>query len=105
MIAIFVFTIHVIGATYAFVKSYCEHKLSDAFLTLAFVAIIFSVAWTIAGFIVRFFIPKGGFAVWLDGDTISLLIVTLLEAVLYGAYFRTRKRGPKAAVARAAATD
>jgi hypothetical protein len=92
MIAAFIFYLHIIGGVYAFTKSYCEHKLTDAFMTLAFVAIIFSAGWTIAGFIVRFFFPVGGFARWLDGDTISLIIVTLLEAVLYTAYFRSSRR-------------
>lgn len=97
MIAIFIFTIHIIGATWAFSKSYCDHKLSDAFMTLAFVAIIFSVGWTIAGFIVNFFVPDGGFGIWFDSDTISLAIVTVLEAILYGTFFRSEKR--KTAVA------
>lgn len=92
MIAIFIFYLHFVGAVYAFSYSYVHHKLSDAFMTVAFVAVIFSVGWTIAGFIVRFTIPESGFGVWLDRDTISLVIVTILEALLYWTYFRSSKK-------------
>ena len=98
MIAIIVFYIHIIGAVYAFSKGYVEHKLVDAFMSLGFVAIIFSVGWTMAGFIVRFFFPEKGFGPWLDNDTISLLLVTIFEAILYITYFvKMRDRGTAAA--------
>jgi len=92
MISIFIFYIHFVGAVYAFVKGYVDHSVTDGFMTLAFVAIIFSVGWTIAGFIVRFFLPAGGFGPWLDSDTISLIIVSILEALLYLTYFKVRKK-------------
>ena len=95
MIAAFIFFLHVLGAAYAFTKSFCEHKLTDAFMTLAFVGIIFSVGWTIAGFIVRFFFPEGGFAIWMGSDTISLIIVTILEGVFQAVYFRTQRNGSR----------
>ena len=61
---------------------------------VAFVAIVFSVGWTIAGFIVRFMFPPDGFGPWFDPDTISLVIVSILEAILYLTYF-TRKRAKR----------
>ena len=92
MIAIFIFYMHIVGAVYAFVQGYVIHKRVDGFLALAFFGIIFSVGWTIAGFIVRFFLPKAGFGFLLDRDTISLLIVTMLEVILYSTYFVKRKK-------------
>jgi len=92
MIAILVFYLHIVGAVYAFSKGYVEHKLVDAFMSLAFVGIIFSVGWTLAGFIVRFLFPDQGLGPMLDSDTISLVLVTLFEAVLYGTYFIRQKR-------------
>lgn len=92
MIASFIFYLHIVAATFVFTKEYIEHKPADAFMSVAFVGIIFSVGWTIAGFIVRFFFPEKGFGPWLDGDTISLVIVTILEMILYGSYFWTRRK-------------
>lgn len=91
MIPIFIFYIHVLGAATAFTKSYQEHGIADGFMTLAFVAIIFSVGWTIAGFIVRFFAPAGGIFPWFDNDSLSLVIVTALEVIFYSIYFREKK--------------
>lgn len=91
MIAAFIFYVHIVGAVYAFAGTYTREKLSDAFMVVAFVAIIFTVGWTIAGFLVRFFFPPDGFGPWLDRDTISLIIVAILEAILYLAYFITRR--------------
>jgi hypothetical protein len=97
MIAIIVFYLHIIGAVYAFSKGYVEHKLVDGFMSLAFVAIIFSVGWTMAGFIVRFLFPEKGFGTWLDNDTSSLILVTLFEAILYITYFVKQRSSASAA--------
>lgn len=98
MIAILVFYMHIVGAVYAFSKGYVEHKLVDAFMSLAFVAIIFSVGWTLAGFIVRFLFPEDGLGKFFDNDSISLVLVTLFEAILYGTYFiKQRKEQPAGA--------
>ncbi len=91
MIALFIFYIHFIGLIYAFSKGTCEKKLSEGLILAAFVAVIFSVGWTIAGFIVRFVFPPQGYGPFFDRDTLSLLIVTLLEAILYFTYFFTQR--------------
>jgi hypothetical protein len=98
MIAIVIFYLHIIGAVYAFSKTYVEHKLADAFMALAFVGVIFSVGWTLAGFIVNFIYPEDGFSAILDADTVSLLLVTIFEGLLYGTYFWKRRGGEKQAV-------
>jgi hypothetical protein len=92
MIAAFIFYLHIVGGAYAFSKGYVEHKLADAFMSAIFVGIIFSVCWTMAGFIVHFFFPEKGFGPWLDSDTLSLLLVVFFEILLYGGYFVTRRR-------------
>lgn len=94
MIAAFIFYLHIVGASYAFTKGYVDHKLADGFMSAAFVGIIFSVGWTIAGFIVHFFLPEKGFGPLFDPDTISLIIVVFLESLLYGGYFVNRRRKP-----------
>lgn len=92
MIASFIFFLHIVGAAYAFARGYVDHKLSDAFMSVAFVGIIFSVGWTMAGFIVHFFLPEKGFGPWLDSDTISLILVLFFEVLLYGGYFFTHRQ-------------
>ncbi len=91
MIASFIFYLHIVAAAYAFARGYVDHKLADAFMSVAFVGIIFSVGWTMAGFIVHFFFPEKGFGPWFDADTISLILVTFFEGLLYGGYFWTHR--------------
>ena len=95
MIPVVIFYMHIVGITYAFAHSYHEHKLVDGMMAVAFVAIIFSVGWTIAGFIVHFAVPAGIGP--LDSDSTSLLIVTVLEATLYLTYFRGQKKNKQSA--------
>lgn len=97
MISAFIFYLHIVGAAYAFSKGYFEHKLADAFMSVTFVGIIFSVGWTMAGFIVRFFLPEKGFGPLFDPDTISLILVLFFEVLLYGGYFINRHRHPRIA--------
>jgi hypothetical protein len=91
MIGVLVFFVHLAGIVYAFSRNYHEHKLIDALMAVAFFLIIFSVGWTIAGFIVHFTVPAKGLGP-IDSDSISLLIVTFLEAVLYLVYFKGKKK-------------
>lgn len=91
MIALLIFYLHVVSAVYIFARGYFDHKLVDGFMSVAFFGVIFSVGWTIAGFIVRFLVPVKGFGPALDPDTISLLIVSFLEIILYSVYFRTHR--------------
>ncbi|GEM_PF-1926481 len=92
MIPVLIFYLHILGGVLVFSYRYQQENIKEAFMTLAFLAVIFTVAWTIAGFLVHFFAPDQGFAPWLDNDSLSLLITTFLEAILYGVYFRDRKR-------------
>ncbi len=94
MIAIIIFYLHIVGAVVAFTSSYQKDGITDGFMTLAFVAIIFSVGWTIAAFLVRFIAPNEGIALWLDNDMLSLVIVTFLEIIFYSIYFREKKTQP-----------
>lgn len=92
MVSVIIFYLHVIGAVIAFTKSYQKHGVTDGFMTLAFVAIIFTVGWTIAAFLVRFLAPKTGIHPWFDNDALSLTILTILEATLYFTFFIERRK-------------
>jgi hypothetical protein len=91
MIAVFIFYLHAVGAVYAFSRGFCKDSLVDGFMSVGFVALIFSVSWTIAGFLVRFLVPDFHVGNWLDPDVVSLLIVAALETVLYTFYFRSQR--------------
>ncbi len=92
MIPVLIFYLHILGGVLVLSYQYQQENIKEAFMTLVFLAVIFTVAWTIAGFLVHFFAPDRGLASWLDNDSLSLLITTCLEAILYAVYFRDKKR-------------
>ncbi|MFZ1320087.1 MAG: hypothetical protein WAT71_00890 [Ignavibacteria bacterium] len=114
MIIAVIYFIHVIFAVYAFSKSYQNDGLLQAFLNLGFIITLFAVSLTVCELIVGFFISDTGynmnlpvnsvllFFLKISGfyaqqgnvitltpkDTITLILVTMLEFSFYKFYFK-----------------
>ena len=118
MIAVLIFFVHAIFAVWAFSKSYQNDGTLQAFLNLAFIIILFSVGWTVSdllmGLIIRdngyilnvgynpvfltllkisgFYRPQGnGMALLLPKDTLSLILLSVIEIFFYRFFFRKTK--------------
>ena len=118
MIDAIIFFGHTIFAVYAFARSYQVDGLLQAFLNVAFIIILFAVGWTISDLLVGFVIPVEGYTIATphskaafallkmtgvfvpgsDGystvspkDTISLILLTVIEIFFYRFYFRSTK--------------
>jgi|GEM_PF-175256 len=116
MIDVTIFFGHTIFAVYAFARSYQTDGLLQAFLNIAFIITLFAVGWTISDLFVGLVIPAGGFVIpnpsgkffysilkmtgfftpGNDGygvlapkDTISLILLTVMEIFFYKFYFRS----------------
>ncbi len=92
MIVLLIFYIHIIAAAAVFSKRWQDDGWGEAFLALGFMGVIFAVGWSVTTVILNFFIEKEGFAPWFDRDTMSLLLLTILEAVFYIAYVIKEKQ-------------
>ena len=92
MIPVLIFWIHIVGGVYLFVKRYSEETLSEAFLSLGFAAIVFTAGWTLSSFVIRIAFGQKGISEILNSDSLSLILLTLLEAVFYRLWFRKSKR-------------
>jgi len=106
MIAAFILIIHFCATVYAFVK-YRKEGIGEGLLAVAFVVIIFSVGWTVTTMISKVIFPTTLVAGWvarlqgspisraiakeLTVDTVSLLLLTLGEAVFYYFYLQGGK--------------
>lgn len=114
MIIAIIYFIHVIFAVYAFSKSYQNDGLLQAFLNLGFIITLFAVSLTVCELIVGLFISDNGynmnlpvnsvllFFLKISGfyaqqgnvitltpkDTITLILVSLLEFSFYKFYFK-----------------
>ncbi|MBM4157450.1 MAG: hypothetical protein FJ216_01560 [Ignavibacteria bacterium] len=116
MIAVVIFYLHVVFAVYIFAKSYQTEGLMTAFLNLVFIVILFTVGWTISSFFIGFFISDLGYVINLpqnkllfgiiklsgfyiplgDGtarllpkDSISLVLLSVIELFFYRFYYKT----------------
>lgn len=95
MISVLIFWIHITGGVYLFVKKYYEETLGEAFLTLGFAAIIFTAGWTFSSFMVHMLFGPHGLNQILNDDSLSLILLTILEAIFYKLWFRRSSGGTR----------
>lgn len=94
MVTLFVFYLHTVAATYAFTDQYQKEGVGAGMLSVAFMAIIFSVGWSISTFFLKFAVSERGFGRYFDRDAMSLVLLTVAEVVFYYFYLRgARKSG------------
>lgn len=92
MIELFVFYAHIVAVVTLFTKRWQEEGLSEAFLVVLFMTLIFFVGWSITTFLMKLLMDKEGFGMFLDRDAASLLLLTIGECVLYYFYLGDENR-------------
>ncbi|MDI6766705.1 MAG: hypothetical protein QME52_07790 [Bacteroidota bacterium] len=92
MITLFIFYVHVVAAVVIFTKRWQDGGLKEGLLALGFLALIFSVGWSISTFILKLFIDEKGFGIWLDRDALSLTLLLILESVFFYFQLKQKKR-------------
>ena len=109
MVSAFIFFLHFVLVVYAFMI-YKKESISEGFLAIAFVGIVFAVSWTISSMLTNLLFTLEWFVRWywqpldswiwrivrkeISRDTISLLILTSGEVVFYYLFFLTKPKGP-----------
>jgi len=91
MVELLVFYTHVVAIVTMFTKRWQEEGLSEAFLVVFFMGLIFFVGWSITTFLMKLFMEKEGFGMFFDRDAASLLLLTAGECILYYFYLRDEK--------------
>lgn len=88
MITAILFTAHFIFALIIFTKKWQEESLSAGFINVGLIGILFSVGWTITGFISQLIMGTKGFGIFFDRDTFSISLLTIAEIFFYKMYFK-----------------
>ncbi len=88
MIPLLVFYVHIVGMAAAFTKRWQDEGLSEGFLALFFIALIFFVGWSMSSYIMKLLMPVEGLGPLFDRDAASLLLLAGMEAVFYTFYLR-----------------
>jgi len=91
MIAVIVFYVHVIFLVYVFTRNLLDEGKTSAILSVIFIVVIFAVGWTLAEFIMSLFMQPQGIGLLFPRYAFSLILLTGMEAVLYGFYFSRKK--------------
>ena len=87
MIGVAIFYLHIIAIVAVFTRNWQRGGMGEGFLGTAFFALIFSVGWTFSSFLLSVIIPPEGFATWFDRNTMSLIVLTAMEYLMYKLYF------------------
>ncbi len=93
MIEMLIFHAHIVGALYGFTKRWQETNIKEGLLAVAVIGLVFMIGWAITGPIAKLLTPATGFSVvWFTTDTLSLLILLPIEAVVFKLFFLDKAR-------------
>lgn len=92
MVELLVFYVHVVAVATMFTKRWQDEGLSEGFLVVFFMVLIFFVGWSITTFLMKLVVEKEGFGMFLDRDAASLLLLTVGESILYYFYLRDDRK-------------
>jgi len=88
MIIAVIFSLHPIFLIYIFIKKLRTESLSSAFLNSSLIIIVFSIGWPICTTVTNLFFNTEGLGEYFDRDTITLLLLTILEFFFYRFYYK-----------------
>ncbi|MGA9119528.1 MAG: hypothetical protein WB699_09190 [Bacteroidota bacterium] len=94
MVPLLVFYVHLVAMAAAFTKRWQDEGLSEGFLAVFFMGLIFFVGWSMTSFITKLIMPPQGFGLFFDRDAASLLLLTFLEVIFYTFYLRSDEPKP-----------
>jgi hypothetical protein len=90
MVIALIFFIHLIFALIIFTKKWQEENLSNAFLNVALIGILFAVGWSITSIISKLIMEPKGFGYFFDRDAFSLVVLTSAEYFFYRIYYKDK---------------
>ena len=92
MIPLIVFYVHTVAAATVFTKRWQETGWGEGILAVGFVALVFSIGWSITTVIARAVMDPPGFGKWFDRDAFALALLLAVEALFYY-ILAVRKKG------------
>jgi uncharacterized membrane protein YhdT len=96
MITLFIFYAHTIAAVAFFTQRWQSSDWKEGLLGVGFLALIFSVGWSITTFLLKLVMEEKGFGRWFDRDTASLALLAIIEAIFF--YYQLKRKKSKVLV-------
>jgi Na+/H+-translocating membrane pyrophosphatase len=88
MISAIIFAVHILFMLFIFTKKWQDEGLTNAFLNLSLIIILFTVGWSISGMILKIIIAPEGISLELNRDTLSLILLSIVEFFFYKFYYK-----------------
>ncbi len=88
MITAIIFFVHFLFTLIIFTKKWQEENLSDAFINIGLIGLLFTIGWSISGIIAKLLMPQKGLGIMFDRDTFSLTILSVIEFFFYRMYYK-----------------
>ncbi|MHB9014186.1 MAG: hypothetical protein ACYC49_18395 [Ignavibacteriaceae bacterium] len=88
MITEIIFFVHFLFTLIIFTKKWQEENLSDAFINIGLIGLLFTIGWSISGIIAKLLMSQKGLGIMFDRDTFSLTILSVIEFFFYRMYYK-----------------
>ena len=95
MVSSIIFAVHFLFILIVFAWKWQKDGMSNAFINVALILILFAVGWTITGLISQLIMEPEGFGFYFDRDTFSLTLLTIIEYFSYRIYYKETTAGDK----------
>lgn len=87
MIEILIFHLHIVGALYAFTKSWQSKGIKDAILAVVLIGLLFTIGWALTGTIAYAVMPNETESIYFNRDVLALTILLVPEIIFFYHFF------------------
>jgi len=87
MIEVLIFYVHIVTAIYIYAKYWQRESIKEALMGVGLMGIMFSVGWVMMSFIVNLIVPWQWETELIKRDTMSLLLLTAVEAYFFKNFY------------------
>jgi MFS family permease len=83
---------HIVGAIYAYTKSWLKGTVKDGLLALGIIGLIFTIGWALSSPIAGLIMPLKWESIYFTRDTLSLVLLFIPEVVFFYLFFIREKK-------------
>lgn len=87
MIELLIFHCHIVCGLYGFTKRWQEASVKEGIIAVLLFGLCFTILWALTGPVARLIVPDKGLAEWFTADTLSLVLVSIPDAVFFYFFF------------------
>lgn len=87
MIELFILYLHILGASYAFAKSWQKTGMKDGLQSVALMGLVFVIGWSITSPLANIVLPNEWRSQRFSSYTLGLILLLIPEALFFKMFF------------------